>query len=126
MSNFPGTQGRALIERDTFVVSTSYPRAYPLVMDHGKGTEITIPIAHHDGNYTADGETLRTLNGEDRVAFRYARTPNGSMDDIAGVLSANRRVLGMMPHPERVVDASHGGTDGLPLFRGIAEGLVAA
>lgn len=80
------------------------------------GQVIRVPMAHHDGNYTVDAETLTRIKGEDRIAFRYAANPNGSMADIAGVLSDNRRVLGMMPHPERVVDAAHGGTDGAGVF----------
>ncbi|MHA7886826.1 MULTISPECIES: phosphoribosylformylglycinamidine synthase subunit PurQ [Roseicyclus] len=93
---------------------------------YAAGQEITVPIAHHDGNYVADPETLAMLKAEDRVAFRYIGSPNGAMDDIAGVLSANRRVLGLMPHPERVVDAAQGGTDGAAMFKGLAEALVAA
>jgi phosphoribosylformylglycinamidine synthase len=81
------------------------------------GDRLRLPIAHHDGNYTADGETLARLAGEDRIALRYVQNPNGSMADIAGVLSANRRVLGLMPHPERAVDPAQGGTDGSVLFR---------
>jgi phosphoribosylformylglycinamidine synthase len=80
------------------------------------GQHIRVPVAHHDGNYAVDAETLARIKAEDRIAFRYAENPNGSMADIAGVLSENRRVLGMMPHPERVVDAGHGGTDGMALF----------
>ena len=90
------------------------------------GQEITVPIAHHDGNYVADPDTLAALRAEDRVAFRYVGNPNGAMDDIAGILSPNRRVLGLMPHPERVVDPAQGGTDGAAMFRGLAEALVAA
>lgn len=90
------------------------------------GSEVIIPIAHHDGNYTADADTLAQLRGEGRVAFRYAANPNGSADDIAGVLSSNKRVLGMMPHPERAVDARHGGTDGARLFAGLAGMLATA
>ena len=81
-----------------------------------KGAEIQIPIAHHDGNYTIDAEGLKALQDQDRIAFTYAQNPNGATADIAGVLSANRRVLGMMPHPERVVEAQQGGTDGQALF----------
>lgn len=81
------------------------------------GEEITIPIAHAEGNYQIDAEGLSRLRGEDRVAFRYVGNPNGATDDIAGVLSDNRRVLGMMPHPERVVEDAQGGTDGAALFR---------
>ena len=93
---------------------------------YSAGQDITLPIAHHDGNYVTDAETLAMLRGEDRIAFSYLGNPNGSLADIAGVLSANRRVLGLMPHPERVVDPAHGGTDGAPMFRALAEGLVAA
>ena len=83
------------------------------------GQVVQVPIAHHDGNYTVDADTLHRLEIEDRVAFRYVDNPNGSMGDIAGVLSENRRVLGMMPHPERVVDPAQGGTDGQALFAGL-------
>lgn len=86
---------------------------------YNAGDTVGFPVAHHDGNYTADAETLALLDGEDRVAFRYTDNPNGSVADIAGVLSENRRVLGLMPHPERAVDAGHGGTDGQALFRGL-------
>ncbi|MFD0858392.1 phosphoribosylformylglycinamidine synthase subunit PurQ [Roseovarius aquimarinus] len=83
------------------------------------GQTITVPIAHHDGNYHADAETLAALKAEDRIAFRYGDNPNGSADDIAGILSENRRVLGMMPHPERMAEAAHGGTDGAAMFAGL-------
>ncbi|MCX7644146.1 MAG: phosphoribosylformylglycinamidine synthase subunit PurQ [Rhodobacteraceae bacterium] len=87
---------------------------------YAPGARIAIPIAHHDGNFTADAETLARLEGEGRVAFRYLENPNGSANDIAGILSANGRVLGMMPHPERRCEPLHGGTDGAALFRGLA------
>ncbi len=90
------------------------------------GQTITVPIAHHDGNYFADSETLAQLNGEGRVAFRYAENPNGAIDDIAGILSPNKRVLGMMPHPERMADPVHGATDGAGLFSGLVEQIVKA
>ncbi len=93
---------------------------------YAKGAEITVPIAHHDGNYHADTATLDRLEAEDRVAFTYADNPNGSARDIAGILSENRRVLGMMPHPERMSEAAHGGTDGAALFAGLAAQLVSA
>jgi phosphoribosylformylglycinamidine synthase I len=93
---------------------------------YNAGDVIDIPIAHHDGNYFADAATLDALHGEDRVAFTYTDNPNGSMDDIAGILSANRRVLGMMPHPERAADPGHGGTDGQALFRAVAAQLANA
>jgi len=88
------------------------------------GQEISVPVAHHDGNYTADVDVVDRLNGEGRVAFRYADNPNGSDQSIAGILSTNKRVLGMMPHPERCVDPSHGGTDGTALFRSLVDQLV--
>lgn len=90
------------------------------------GDVVRFPVAHHDGNYTADAETLAALKAEDRIAFTYAANPNGSIADIAGVLSDNRRVLGMMPHPERAVDTGHGGTDGQALFRGLLGQLTKA
>lgn len=90
------------------------------------GQTITVPIAHHDGNYTIDAAGLAVLQGEDRIAFSYDGNPNGAVADIAGVLSANRRVLGMMPHPERVVDAVTGGTDGAALFAGLMGGMALA
>ena len=90
------------------------------------GQRIEIPIAHHDGNYVADDATLAKLRDHDQIAFTYAENPNGSINDIAGVLSENRRVLGMMPHPERAVDAIHGSTDGRALFRGLVGQLTAA
>ena len=90
---------------------------------YARGETVTFPIAHHDGNYRADAETLARLDGEDRVAFRYAANPNGSAAAIAGILSANRRVLGLMPHPERAADPVHGGTDGARLFIGLAAAL---
>ena len=93
---------------------------------YGRGQQIRIPVAHHDGNYTIDAAGMGALQDQDRIAFRYADNPNGSMGDIAGVLSENRRVLGMMPHPERVVDARHGGTDGAALFTALLGGLALA
>ena len=89
---------------------------------YGSTSEISIPIAHHDGNYVADEATLDTLEGEGRVAFRYVGNPNGSARDIAGVISENGRVLGMMPHPERAIGGHEGGTDGVAMF----ESLMAA
>ncbi len=93
---------------------------------YGKGQSLMIPIAHHDGNYTIDAEGLARLQAEDRIAFTYARNPNGSMADIAGVLSENRRVLGMMPHPERANDPVLGGNDGAALFAGLMGGMALA
>jgi phosphoribosylformylglycinamidine synthase subunit PurQ / glutaminase len=90
------------------------------------GGVIDIPIAHHDGNYFAGAETLARLRGEDRIAFTYTENPNGAQYDIAGILSENRRVLGMMPHPERAADAGHGGTHGTALFRALTGALAEA
>jgi phosphoribosylformylglycinamidine synthase len=90
------------------------------------GQRITVPIAHHDGNYYADAQTLQQLQAEDRIAFRYAENPNGSVGDIAGILSENRRVLGMMPHPERMAEPAHGGTDGAAMFRALLDQVVTA
>jgi len=83
-----------------------------------QGQVIDCPVAHHDGNYFADAETLARLKGENRVVFRYAygTNPNGSTDDIAGIINAGGNVLGMMPHPENLIEDAHGGTDGRPLF----------
>jgi phosphoribosylformylglycinamidine synthase len=93
---------------------------------YAKGQSLMIPIAHHDGNYTIDAEGLAALKAEDRIAFTYGQNPNGSMADIAGVLSANRRVLGMMPHPERANDPALGGNDGSGLFAGLLGGMALA
>ncbi|MEO5640589.1 MAG: phosphoribosylformylglycinamidine synthase subunit PurQ [Sphingomicrobium sp.] len=88
---------------------------------YAAGETITIPIAHHDGNYQADAETLDRLEGEGRVAFRYAEPVNGSARDIAGIVNDAGNVLGLMPHPERAIDPLHGGTDGRRLFQGLLE-----
>ncbi len=93
---------------------------------YNAGDIVGYPVAHHDGNYTVDDMTLAVLKAEDRIAFTYTDNPNGSIADIAGILSENRRVLGMMPHPERAVDAGHGGTDGQALFRGLIGQLAKA
>ncbi|MDJ1007029.1 MAG: phosphoribosylformylglycinamidine synthase subunit PurQ [Paracoccaceae bacterium] len=89
------------------------------------GEAISLPVAHHDGNYRADPETLTALRAEDRIAFAYAEDVNGSAEGIAGILSANRRVLGLMPHPERAADPALGGADGARLFAGLASELAA-
>lgn len=103
--------------------------ASPFMAGYQPGETIRIPVAHHDGNYFADAETLDRIEGEGRVAFRYAEPVNGSARDIAGVLSANGRVLGMMPHPERAIEpAAHpslGGADGRRLFESILAALSA-
>ncbi|MCF3972543.1 phosphoribosylformylglycinamidine synthase subunit PurQ [Paracoccus salsus] len=87
------------------------------------GQRISIPVAHHEGNYQIGAEGLAALRDQDRIAFTYAPAINGSVADIAGILSANRRVLGMMPHPERAADAVLGGTDGRALFSALVKGL---
>jgi len=84
---------------------------------------ITIPVAHHDGNYFADDATLDRIEGDGRVAFRYAESCNGSARDIAGIVNEAGNVLGMMPHPERMVEPAHGGTDGQRLFDGLVQAL---
>ena len=90
------------------------------------GSTIRIPVAHHDGSYTADADTLSRLQDDDRIAFTYCDNPNGSMADIAGVLSENRRVLGMMPHPERAMEPALGSDDGRGLFASIMGGMALA
>jgi phosphoribosylformylglycinamidine synthase len=82
------------------------------------GQIIRCPVAHHDGNYFADAETLARLEGNGQVVFRYAEgtNPNGSINDIAGIVNDKGNVLGMMPHPENLIEAAHGGTDGRALF----------
>lgn len=86
---------------------------------YAAGQSITIPVAHHDGNYVADAATLDEIEGDGRVAFRYAGSVNGSARNIAGVLNAGGNVLGMMPHPERAVEDAHGNRDGLAMFEGL-------
>ena len=81
--------------------------------------EIVIPVAHHDGNYFADDATLDRLEGEGRIAFRYAEDVNGSARNIAGILNDAGNVLGMMPHPERMIESVQGGSDGRRLFEGL-------
>jgi len=107
----------------------------PFTNAYGNRRVITVPIAHHDGAYVADAGLLARLTGEDRIAFRYVdaqgeptaeANPNGSADNIAGVLSANRRVLGMMPHPERLADPELGGNDGAALFTSLCGALAPA
>ena len=95
--------------------NTAFTRGY------APGQVIRCPVAHHDGNYFADPETLARLEGDGQVAFRYAdeTNPNGSINDIAGIVSASGNVLGLMPHPENLIEAAHGGTDGRALFEGV-------
>lgn len=95
--------------------NTAFTRGYR------PGQIIRCPVAHHDGNYFADAETLARLEGEGGVVFRYAEgtNPNGSINDIAGIVNARGNVLGMMPHPENLIEPAHGGTDGRALFEGL-------
>ncbi len=92
--------------------STRFTSAY------SQGQIIRCPVAHHDGNYFADAETLTRIEGEGQVAFRYAEgtNPNGAINDIAGIVSAEGNVLGLMPHPENLIEPEHGGTDGRGIF----------
>jgi len=109
-------------------VATRYTSKYHI------GQVITIPVAHGDGRFTADADTLARLEGEGQVVFRYvsadgeatpSANPNGSLRSIAGIVSAEGNVLGMMPHPERALDATLGSTDGVPLFASILESMLA-
>ena len=88
---------------------------------YSKDESIQIPIAHHDGNFIADEETLKKIEENDQVAFRYSENPNGSLNDIAGIFSANKRILGMMPHPERAVDEKCGGLGGVKMFENLLQ-----
>jgi phosphoribosylformylglycinamidine synthase I len=88
------------------------------------GETIRVPVAHHDGNYQADEATLNRLEGEGRVAFRYAEPVNGSARSIAGILNDAGNVLGLMPHPERAFEPAHGGTDGRRMFEGLLEAVA--
>jgi phosphoribosylformylglycinamidine synthase len=86
-----------------------------------RGEVITLPVAHHDGNYQADGETLARLEDENRIVLRYAGQVNGSAGDIAAITNARGNVLGLMPHPERAIEPAHGLGDGRRLFEGLLE-----
>ena len=85
------------------------------------GQFVNYPVAHHDGNYFADDETLDRLEGDGRVAFRYVDNPNGSSRDIAGVINDSGNILGMMPHPERMISPLLGGLDGAAFFKGVLD-----
>jgi phosphoribosylformylglycinamidine synthase len=88
------------------------------------GETIRLPVAHHDGNYFADAAALDRLEGEGRVAFRYGEPVNGSARNIAGIINEAGNVLGMMPHPERLIESAQGGTDGRRLFEGLLEAVA--
>jgi phosphoribosylformylglycinamidine synthase len=100
---------------------TDFTRAY------AKGQVIRCPVAHHDGNYFADAETLKTIEGNGQVVFRYAdgTNPNGSINDIAAVMNEKGNVLGMMPHPENLIEAAHGGNDGRGIFASALDVIAA-
>ncbi|BCH59834.1 phosphoribosylformylglycinamidine synthase subunit PurQ [Agrobacterium vitis] len=101
---------------------TDFSRAY------AAGQIIRCPVAHHDGNYFADPDTLQSIEGNGQVVFRYAEgtNPNGSLNNIAGVINAKGNVLGMMPHPENLIEAAHGGNDGRGLFASALDVVAAA
>ena len=95
---------------------------------YGKGDTISCPVSHGEGNYRTDDKTLQQLRDENRIVFRYCNAggatsddanPNGSLDDIAGIVNKQRNVLGMMPHPENLIEPLHGGTDGRRLFESV-------
>lgn len=108
------------VKLEVVTANTRFTRGYRA------GQVFRCPVAHADGNYFADAATLDRLEAEERVVFRYAEgtNPNGSRRDIAGILNDAGNVLGMMPHPENMIDIAQGGTDGLPLFEGIAAGFM--
>ncbi len=108
------------VQLEVVNADTMFTRAYEA------GQIIRCPVAHHDGNYFADAATLKRIEGNGQVLFRYANgtNPNGSVNDIAGIVSKSGTVLGMMPHPENLIEAAHGGSDGRGLFES-ALGLVA-
>ncbi|MGB7205161.1 MAG: phosphoribosylformylglycinamidine synthase subunit PurQ [Anderseniella sp.] len=105
-------QVRLKIENDTTFFTRNFKR----------GDLVTSPVAHHDGNYFVDAETLKALEDNNQVVFRYAEgtNPNGALNDIAGIINAKGNVIGMMPHPENMIEPLHGRMDCLPLFEGLA------
>ena len=109
------------IKLEVVNAETDFSRAY------AKGQILRCPVAHHDGNYFADPETLASIEGNGQVVFRYAEgtNPNGSMNDIAGIVNAKGNVLGMMPHPENLIEMAHGGTDGRGLFASALDVIAA-
>lgn len=120
-----------------FICKTTHLRVETAASDftrrYRQGQVIRVPVAHHDGNYQTDADTLKRLQDEERIAFRYSDAAgevgaenglNGSIDNIAGVFNAGRTVLGLMPHPENATDPLCGGSDGLPLFEGLMEALA--
>ncbi len=115
--------GQNFVCRDAaLIVETAKTR---FTAAYRQGERIVIPVAHHDGNYFADNETLDRLESEGQVAFRYVDAVNGSARAIAGIVNKGGNVLGMMPHPERAVDPAHGGTGGRGVFEGLMEAVAA-
>jgi phosphoribosylformylglycinamidine synthase subunit PurQ / glutaminase len=112
--------GIKFVGRDVALTVSNSQTAFTARYDADE--RVTFPVAHHDGNYFADDATLDRLEGEGRVVFRYAESVNGSVRGIAGIMNDAGNVLGMMPHPERMIEPAHGGTDGRRMF----EGLLAA
>jgi phosphoribosylformylglycinamidine synthase subunit PurQ / glutaminase len=110
--------GISFICRDVPLTVTNTQSAF--TSRYQSGEAVSFPVAHHDGNYFAEPEALARIEGEGRVAFRYAAPVNGSANNIAGLLNDAGNVLGMMPHPERMIEAAHGGTDGRRLFEALA------
>ena len=100
----------------------------PFTSGYQQGQVLRCPVAHHDGNYFADTDTLKMIEDNDQVAFRYAEgtNPNGSVHDIAGIFNSSGNILGMMPHPENLIEPAHGGDDGRLLFEGALERLDSA
>jgi len=113
--------GIAFVCRDVALSVENSQSAFTSAYEAGEA--VTFPVAHHDGNYTADDATLDRLEGDGRIAFRYAGEVNGSARGIAGILGTAGNVLGMMPHPERMIEPAHGGTDGRRLFEGLVGSL---
>ncbi len=109
------------IKLEVVNANTDFSRAYE------QGQIIRCPVAHHDGNYFADAETLKTIEDNGQVVFRYAAgtNPNGSVNDIAGIVNAKGNVLGMMPHPENLIESAHGGSDGRGLFASALDVIAA-
>jgi phosphoribosylformylglycinamidine synthase I len=109
------------VQLEVVNANTDFSRAYE------QGQIIRCPVAHHDGNYFADAETLKTIEGNGQVVFRYAAgtNPNGSINDIAGIVNEKGNVLGMMPHPENLIEAAHGGADGRGLFASALDVIAA-
>jgi phosphoribosylformylglycinamidine synthase len=113
--------GIAFVCRDVALTVENSQTAF--TSRYAAGEAVTFPVAHHDGNFQADEAVLDRLEGEGRVAFRYAGEVNGSARRIAGIVSEAGNVLGMMPHPERMAEAAHSGTDGRRMFEGILEAI---